>query len=66
MAIVVERKLGMLDRIYLPAIMRGMWITLKHLFKRKVTLQYPEQRWEFPDASPQAGKGPWVWLYHRS
>ena len=49
MAIVVDRRLGLLDRIYLPAIFRGMWITLKHIFRRKVTLQYPEQRWRFPE-----------------
>jgi NADH-quinone oxidoreductase subunit I len=48
-AIVVSRKLGLLDRLYLPGIWRGMWITLKHLFRRKVTLQYPEQRWTFPE-----------------
>ncbi|MGH9870149.1 MAG: NuoI/complex I 23 kDa subunit family protein [Candidatus Polarisedimenticolia bacterium] len=49
MAIVVSRKLSLLDRLYLPGIWRGMWITLKHLFRRKVTLQYPEQRWTFPE-----------------
>lgn len=49
MAIVVSRKLGLLDRLYLPGIWRGMWITFKHLFRRKVTLQYPEQRWTFPE-----------------
>ncbi|HKY31303.1 MAG TPA: NADH-quinone oxidoreductase subunit I [Candidatus Polarisedimenticolia bacterium] len=49
MAIVVDRRLGLMDRLYLPGILRGMWITLKHLFRRKVTLQYPEQRWSFPE-----------------
>lgn len=49
MAIVVSRRLGVLDRLYLPGIARGMWITLKHLFRRKVTMQYPEQRWTFTD-----------------
>jgi len=49
MAIVVDRRLGWLDRLYLPGIARGMWITLKHLFRKKVTLQYPEQRWKFPE-----------------
>ena len=32
-----------MERIYLPAIFSGMMITLSHLFKRKVTIQYPEQ-----------------------
>jgi len=49
MAIVVDRKLGLLDRLYLPGIFRGMRITLKHLFRRKFTMQYPEQRWTFPE-----------------
>ncbi|MFQ5700251.1 MAG: NADH-quinone oxidoreductase subunit NuoI [Acidobacteriota bacterium] len=49
MAIVVDRRIGVLNRLYIPGIARGMWITLKHLFRRKVTLQYPEQRWQFPE-----------------
>ena len=49
MAIVVDRRLGLIDRLYLPGIFRGMWITLKHLFRRKFTMQYPEQRWTFPE-----------------
>jgi NADH-quinone oxidoreductase subunit I len=49
MAIVVDRRIGFMDRLYLPGILRGMWITLKHLFRRKVTLRYPEQRWKFPE-----------------
>ncbi|MCB0308247.1 MAG: NADH-quinone oxidoreductase subunit I [Bdellovibrionales bacterium] len=36
------------DYLYLPAIMRGLLITFKHIFRRKVTLQFPEQRWIFP------------------
>ena len=49
MAIVVDRRIGFLDRLYFPSILRGMWITFKHLFRRKITLQYPEQRWQFPE-----------------
>ncbi len=49
MAIVVDRKLGWFDRLYLPGIARGMRITLKHLLRRKFTMQYPEQRWTFPE-----------------
>src|SRR5678815_5883620 len=49
MSLVVDRRLSLLDRLYLPGIFRGMRITLKHLFKRKFTMQYPEQRWTFPD-----------------
>lgn len=35
------------ERIYLPAILSGMWITLKHLFKKNNTVKYPEQKREF-------------------
>lgn len=49
MAIIVDRRLGLLDRLYIPGILRGMRITLKHLFRRKFTMQYPEQRWKFPE-----------------
>lgn len=31
------------ERIYLVAIMKGMWITLQHFFKKKVTVRYPEK-----------------------
>lgn len=31
----------------MPAIVKGMWITLSHLFKKKVSLNYPEVKREF-------------------
>jgi NADH-quinone oxidoreductase subunit I len=31
-------------KIYLPAVFRGMWLTLKWMFRKKVTLQYPEEK----------------------
>lgn len=44
MAIVVERKkLRFYERIYIPQIIGGLWITLKNLFKKPVTLEYPDQ-----------------------
>jgi NADH-quinone oxidoreductase subunit I len=40
-------KISFWDRIYLPAIFKGMAITLKHfLFTKSVTTQYPEERRE--------------------
>ena len=43
--IIVERKkLSLLERTYIPQIVGGLWITLKNFFRRKVTLQYPQQR----------------------
>lgn len=40
---------GLLEVTYLPSILKGMWITLRHLFRRKVTMQYPEQKWTLPE-----------------
>jgi len=40
---VIEQKpLTLSEKIYLPAIAKGMTITLKHFFKKKTTIQYPE------------------------
>jgi NADH-quinone oxidoreductase subunit I len=52
MAITIQRpKLTLAEKLYLPAIVSGLAITLKHfknmLFgKTKVTMQYPEERWD--------------------
>lgn len=35
------------ERLYLPAIVQGLGITIKHFFKKKDTIQYPEQQREF-------------------
>jgi NADH-quinone oxidoreductase subunit I len=40
---VSNKEMSFLERMYLIAIAKGLWITLKHLFTRKVTIQYPEQ-----------------------
>ena len=36
-----------MERIYLPAILKGMFITFTHIFKRKPTIKYPEEMREF-------------------
>ena len=41
-------RLGLLDRLYVPAIVEGMATTLKHMFRPKVTVQYPEERPQLP------------------
>jgi len=41
------RKLSFWDRIYLPSIFAGLAVTFGHLFRRKDTIQYPEQRHRF-------------------
>jgi len=35
------------ERIYLWNILKGMFITLKHFFKKKATINYPEQKRPF-------------------
>ncbi|HNQ88775.1 MAG TPA: NADH-quinone oxidoreductase subunit I [Verrucomicrobiota bacterium] len=36
------------ERLYLPAIWYGFKVTLRHFLRRKVTMQYPEERWVVP------------------
>lgn len=45
--IVPDKKMTFMERIYLPAIVKGMSITIKHFFSRKVTVSYPEEKREF-------------------
>lgn len=42
-------KLTLGEKLYLPAIVRGLMLTFRHLFRRTVTLQYPEQKHPLPD-----------------
>ena len=37
-------KPSFLERLYLPGILAGMALTFRHIFRRKDTIQYPEQR----------------------
>lgn len=43
-----ERDLNALERAYLPEIVKGMWYTLKQMFKPKFTMMYPEEQWNPP------------------
>ena len=44
----MERKpMTFLESIYLWNIMKGMAITFKHIFKKKATISYPEQKRPF-------------------
>lgn len=41
---VSQKKMSLMERIYIPAILVGLWITIKHFFTiKKPTWQYPEQ-----------------------
>lgn len=44
---VVDTKMTFWERIYLPAILKGMATTLRHFFKKKVSLRYPDVQREF-------------------
>lgn len=41
--VVSNKKLSFWESIYLPAIIGGMFITIKHFFRKKVTINVPEQ-----------------------
>ena len=47
--VVSDKKLTFVEKIYLPAIMKGMAITLKHFFRKKTTVNYPEQKRDFSE-----------------
>ncbi len=38
-----RKKLSFIESLYLPAIIKGMFITFSHIFKRKPTVRYPEK-----------------------
>lgn len=44
---VVGRKLSLAEKLYIPAILQGLKITLAHLFGEKVTVEYPEVKREY-------------------
>ena len=41
--LVVNKEMTLSEKLYLPAILKGLSITIKHLFKKKATLQFPDQ-----------------------
>lgn len=45
--VVVKKEMTWVEKMYLPAIVSGLMITLKHLFKKKATINYPEETREF-------------------
>ena len=47
--IVSDKKITFLESLYLPAIVSGMGITFSHLFKKKVTVDYPKQKRPFAE-----------------
>ena len=47
--VLVQKPLNFWERIYLPAIAKGLSITMSHFFRKPVTIQYPEQKREFSE-----------------
>jgi NADH-quinone oxidoreductase subunit I len=43
-----QKKMNIAERLYLPAIAAGLSITIGHFFKKKVTINYPEQKKPVP------------------
>jgi NADH-quinone oxidoreductase subunit I len=41
--VVVNKEQSTAEKLYFPAILKGMAITISHLFKRKATIKYPEE-----------------------
>jgi len=47
--VIVQRtELKWWERLYIPAVLNGFRVTLRHFFRRKVTMQYPEEKWVVP------------------
>jgi NADH-quinone oxidoreductase subunit I len=45
--VVSKKEMTFMEKLYLPAIIGGMWITFKHLFRKNNTVKYPEETREF-------------------
>lgn len=46
---VLERpRLSWAEKMYLPAVIGGLAITIRHFFRKKATIQYPEQKRPVP------------------
>ncbi|MFN0048701.1 MAG: NuoI/complex I 23 kDa subunit family protein [Cytophagales bacterium] len=48
--LVVDKKMTFMESIYLPAIAKGMAVTIKHFFSKKNTISYPEVKKVFTQA----------------
>ena len=46
--IVKRKELSFWERLYLPAILGGLRVTWRHFWAKKVTMQYPEEKWVVP------------------
>ncbi len=46
--IIRRKKMTLWERLYLPTIIGGFKVSIKHFFRKKITMQYPEQTWTVP------------------
>src|SRR6478752_4578478 len=44
---VSKKPMSFMERLYIPAIAKGMAITFSHIFKKQPTIRYPEQKRPF-------------------
>ncbi len=47
--ILPRAKLSLWERLYGPAVVNGFKVTWRHFRNKKVTMQYPEQKWVVPE-----------------
>jgi len=47
--IVKRAKMSLWERCYGPAFVNGFKITARHFFQKRVTMQYPEEKWTVPE-----------------
>ncbi|HEY0899026.1 MAG TPA: NADH-quinone oxidoreductase subunit I, partial [Sphingobacteriaceae bacterium] len=45
--VIEQQPMTLMERMYLPSIIKGLAITFRHMFKKKETVFYPEQEREF-------------------
>ncbi len=45
--VVVKKQMSFIEKLYLPAILGGLRITMSHFFRKKSTISYPEVQREF-------------------
>ena len=48
MPVIKNKDLSILERTYLPGVLKGLAQTFRQMFKPKFTRQYPEERWVSP------------------
>ena len=47
--VVVKKEMSFAEKLYLPAVLGGLNATIKHLFRKKVTIDYPLEKREISD-----------------